>query len=71
MKFRIMFFCIGHINQPKWGHLKRLHENLRKMEKALLYGQMNFTLVNPNINVCIAYFFHFFLILVVDKIIYY
>lgn len=51
MKFRIMFFCIGHINQPKWGHLKRLHENLRKMEKALLYGQMNFTLVNPNINV--------------------
>ncbi|KAK1280991.1 Beta-galactosidase 15 [Acorus gramineus] len=33
----------GNLNQPKWGHLKELHEALIAMENALLYGDANHT----------------------------
>ncbi|EYU41564.1 hypothetical protein ABFS82_10G046800 [Erythranthe guttata] len=29
----------GNLNQPKWGHLKKLHSLLMSMEKILTYGQ--------------------------------
>lgn len=29
---------LGNPNQPKWGHLKELHEILMSMEKTLTYG---------------------------------
>ncbi|KAK1309426.1 Beta-galactosidase 15 [Acorus calamus] len=32
-----------NLNQPKWGHLKELHEALLAMENALLYGDANHT----------------------------
>ena len=28
------------MNQPKWGHLKQLHELIRSMEKVLTYGDV-------------------------------
>ncbi|KAM0990838.1 hypothetical protein ACFX2C_009301 [Malus domestica] len=28
----------GNYNQPKWGHLKKLHEVLKSVEEALTYG---------------------------------
>ncbi|XP_027357220.1 beta-galactosidase 15-like [Abrus precatorius] len=31
----------GNLNQPKWGHLKRLHELLKSMEKVLTLGSSN------------------------------
>ncbi|TKY46213.1 Beta-galactosidase protein [Spatholobus suberectus] len=31
----------GNLNQPKWGHLKRLHELLKSMEKVLTMGSSN------------------------------
>lgn len=33
----------GNMNQPKWGHLKQLHELLKSMEKVLTYGDVNHT----------------------------
>ncbi|KAL9272366.1 Beta-galactosidase 7-like protein, partial [Drosera capensis] len=30
----------GNLNQPKWGHLKSLHDVLHKLEKALTYGDV-------------------------------
>ncbi|KAK1288979.1 Beta-galactosidase 7 [Acorus calamus] len=30
----------GNLRQPKWGHLKELHESLYAMENALLYGDV-------------------------------
>ncbi|KMZ60479.1 Beta-galactosidase, family GH35 [Zostera marina] len=29
----------GNLRQPKWGHLKNLHEAIKSIEKVLLYGQ--------------------------------
>ncbi|XP_038701892.1 beta-galactosidase 15-like [Tripterygium wilfordii] len=29
----------GNLNQPKWGHLKKLHEVLYAMEKTITYGE--------------------------------
>ncbi|OVA11463.1 D-galactoside/L-rhamnose binding SUEL lectin domain [Macleaya cordata] len=33
----------GNLNQPKWGHLKELHQVLKSMEKALTYGNVSTT----------------------------
>ncbi|KAK9102398.1 hypothetical protein Sjap_019652 [Stephania japonica] len=33
----------GHLNQPKWGHLKELHLLLKSMEKVLTYGDISTT----------------------------
>uniref|UniRef100_A0A9I9CPE9 Beta-galactosidase n=1 Tax=Cucumis melo TaxID=3656 RepID=A0A9I9CPE9_CUCME len=30
----------GNMNQPKWGHLKQLHELVKSMEKVLTYGDV-------------------------------
>ncbi|CAK7328307.1 unnamed protein product [Dovyalis caffra] len=30
----------GNLNQPKWGHLKELHQVLMSLEKTLLYGDV-------------------------------
>ncbi|XP_058106772.1 beta-galactosidase 15-like [Magnolia sinica] len=30
----------GNINQPKWGHLKRLHSIIKSMETVLTYGDV-------------------------------
>ncbi|CAK9171385.1 unnamed protein product [Ilex paraguariensis] len=30
----------GNLNQPKWGHLKELHNVLKSMEKTLTYGDV-------------------------------
>ncbi|KAJ1378444.1 Glycoside hydrolase, family 35 [Sesbania bispinosa] len=32
---------VGNLNQPKWGHLKRLHEILKSMEDVLTQGSSN------------------------------
>ncbi|XP_065864530.1 beta-galactosidase 15-like [Euphorbia lathyris] len=33
----------GNLRQPKWGHLKNLHEVLKSMEKIITYGDVNTT----------------------------
>ncbi|XVF88935.1 hypothetical protein PTKIN_Ptkin19aG0091000 [Pterospermum kingtungense] len=33
----------GNLRQPKWGHLKQLHDALHRMEYALAYGVVNHT----------------------------
>ncbi|XVE53944.1 hypothetical protein DITRI_Ditri03aG0042900 [Diplodiscus trichospermus] len=33
----------GNLRQPKWGHLKQLHDALHKMEFALTHGDVNHT----------------------------
>ncbi|KAF6174297.1 hypothetical protein GIB67_040790 [Kingdonia uniflora] len=33
----------GNLNQPKWGHLKQLHNHLKSMEKTLTYGDISTT----------------------------
>ncbi|KAK4481133.1 hypothetical protein RD792_012010 [Penstemon davidsonii] len=33
----------GNLNQPKWGHLKKLHSLIMSMEKVLTYGETNNT----------------------------
>ncbi|KAK1309283.1 Beta-galactosidase 15 [Acorus calamus] len=33
----------GNLRQPKWGHLKELHEALQSMDQALLYGDVQHT----------------------------
>ncbi|XP_054819914.1 beta-galactosidase 15-like [Prosopis cineraria] len=33
----------GNIAQPKWGHLKKLHEVLKSIEKNLVYGNVSET----------------------------
>ncbi|KAF3439717.1 hypothetical protein FNV43_RR17995 [Rhamnella rubrinervis] len=33
----------GNLNQPKWGHLKQLHEVLKSMEFVLTHGNVNTT----------------------------
>ncbi|KAL0374970.1 UNVERIFIED_CONTAM: Beta-galactosidase [Sesamum radiatum] len=32
-------YYIGNLNQPKWGHLKKLHSLIMSMEKILTYGK--------------------------------
>ncbi|KAB1201441.1 Beta-galactosidase [Morella rubra] len=31
----------GNLNQPKWGHLKQLHQVLKSMEKTLTHGNVS------------------------------
>ncbi|XP_010541689.1 PREDICTED: beta-galactosidase 7-like [Tarenaya hassleriana] len=31
----------GNLNQPKWGHLKELHNVLKSMERSLTYGNIS------------------------------
>ncbi|XP_022731075.1 beta-galactosidase-like [Durio zibethinus] len=33
----------GNLNQPKWGHLKQLHDLLHSMEHTLTYGEVEST----------------------------
>ncbi|GAB4846757.1 Beta-galactosidase 7 [Ancistrocladus abbreviatus] len=33
----------GNLNQPKWGHLKQLHQSLKSIEKILTYGNSSTT----------------------------
>ncbi|KAH9804748.1 Beta-galactosidase 7 [Citrus sinensis] len=33
----------GHLNQPKWGHLRELHKLLKSMEKTLTHGNVTNT----------------------------
>ncbi|GAB4846770.1 Beta-galactosidase 7 [Ancistrocladus abbreviatus] len=33
----------GNLNQPKWGHLKQLHQSLKSIEKILTYGNISTT----------------------------
>lgn len=33
----------GTLNQPKWGHLKQLHETLKSMEYTLTHGNITTT----------------------------
>ncbi|XP_062184650.1 beta-galactosidase 1 [Phragmites australis] len=41
----------GNIRQPKYGHLKDLHNVLKSMEKILVYGEYNDTSYGKNITV--------------------
>ena len=42
-----MYICVplllisGNLNQPKWGHLKDLHQVLKSMEKTLTHGNIS------------------------------
>lgn len=36
-------FLKGNLNQPKWGHLKQLHEVLKCIEFTLTHGDVNNT----------------------------
>ncbi|KAL6607971.1 hypothetical protein ACP70R_041034 [Stipagrostis hirtigluma subsp. patula] len=39
----------GNIRQPKYGHLKDLHDLLKSMEKTLVHGHYNDTSYGPNV----------------------
>ncbi|KAI0528736.1 hypothetical protein KFK09_001278 [Dendrobium nobile] len=41
----------GNIRQPKWGHLKNLHAVIKKMEKALTYGNAETTELENGLSV--------------------
>ncbi|KAI3996224.1 hypothetical protein MKX01_026692 [Papaver californicum] len=41
----------GNLNQPKWGHLKELHQVLKSMEKTLTYGEISNTDFNNSVSV--------------------
>ncbi|KAL6283418.1 hypothetical protein ACE6H2_014347 [Prunus campanulata] len=48
---------IGNLNQPKWGHLQKLHVLIRSVERTLTYGSVrkidygNMVEVNTQISV--------------------
>ncbi|WCJ32211.1 Beta-galactosidase [Euphorbia peplus] len=44
---------LGNLRQPKWGHLKNLHEVLMSMEKIITYGDINTTDVEDSKTVSI------------------
>lgn len=47
-----MFLFSGNIRQPKYGHLKDLHNVLKSMEKILLHGDYkDTTMGNTNVMV--------------------
>lgn len=47
-----MFLFSGNIRQPKYGHLKDLHNVLKSMEKILLHGDYkDTTMGNTNVTV--------------------
>lgn len=37
------FVIAGGFNQPKYGHLKELHDVLHSLEKVLTHGNISFT----------------------------
>ncbi|KAI3949814.1 hypothetical protein MKW92_040004 [Papaver armeniacum] len=41
----------GNLNQPKWGHLKELHQVLKSMQKTLTYGDITNTDFNNSVSV--------------------
>ncbi|RZC90168.1 hypothetical protein C5167_044796 [Papaver somniferum] len=41
----------GNLNQPKWGHLKELHQVLKSMQKTLTYGDITDTDFNNSVSV--------------------
>ena len=46
-----MYIPSGNIRQPKYGHLKDLHNLLRSMEKILVHGEHNDTAYAKNVTV--------------------
>ncbi|KAM7517559.1 hypothetical protein LguiB_016521 [Lonicera macranthoides] len=43
----------GNVNQPKWGHLKQLHQVLKSIEKTLTHGDVNTTDYGNGVSVTI------------------
>ncbi|KAA8534750.1 hypothetical protein F0562_029808 [Nyssa sinensis] len=41
----------GNLNQPKWGHLKQLHNLLKSMERTLTYGNISTTTLDNSVSV--------------------
>lgn len=41
----------GNLNQPKYGHLKQLHEALKSIEKALVSGNVTTTDLADSVSV--------------------
>ena len=41
----------GNLAQPKWGHLKKLHEVLRSIEKNPVYGNVKETDLGNSVKV--------------------
>ncbi|PKA53215.1 Beta-galactosidase 7 [Apostasia shenzhenica] len=41
----------GNLRQPKWGHLKDLHTAIKTMEKALTYGDRQYTGLSNGLSV--------------------
>ena len=46
-----MYIPSGNIRQPKYGHLKDLHNLLKSMEKILVHGEHNDTAYAKNVTV--------------------
>lgn len=44
----IFLHVLGNIRQPKYGHLKDLHDLIRSMEKILVHGKYNDTSYGKN-----------------------
>jgi hypothetical protein len=44
---------IGNLNQPKWGHLKELHDVLHSMEDTLTRGNISSVDFGNSVSVCI------------------
>lgn len=42
---------IGNFNQPKFGHLKELHDALHSMEKVLTHGNVSHTDMGNSVSV--------------------
>jgi hypothetical protein len=47
----ISMILLGNIRQPKYGHLKDLHNLLKSMEKILVHGEYNDTSYGNNVTV--------------------
>ncbi|XP_031118394.1 beta-galactosidase 15-like [Ipomoea triloba] len=43
----------GHLNQPKYGHLKELHSVLHSLEKNIVYGNITTTKLDNSIQVTV------------------
>lgn len=60
LTFLYLYCYIGNLNQPKYGHLKELHDVLHSMENILTHG--NITNINFGNSVSVILFFFFFFV---------
>jgi hypothetical protein len=57
-----MYILSGNIRQPKYGHLKELHNVLKSIEKILVHGEYNDTSYGKNITVSFTSYANYFLV---------